>query len=267
MNNLGKAIIFFILLILVIPYGISQDVDSKKERRMARRKFYSIEANFGASARSEFTITNIDYENFRYSTNFDGAKISYKTLVYGCNFMGGIRFRGFYPTHFLKLGLGGGYLYYKQKDGSLPYMSSFSMYPNSVITHGIPLFLYLRNDFPLKIVVPYIDFKIGNNFLITKETVNMRDYAGNSVTFDYGKFRLKNGLYLASNIGVAYSISPKNAINLSVGYQYVSRNCDLYYDKIHTPPSMYHLPEQKEYIKTGYTVTDHQFMFNVGISF
>jgi len=263
MNILGKIIVFFILLILVVPYGISQET----ERRMARRKFYSIEANFGMSARPEFTITNIDYENFRYSTNFDEAKFSYKTLVYGCNFIRGIRIRGFYPTNFFKVGLGTGYLYYKQKDGSLPYKSSFSMYPNTMTTHGIPLFFYLRNDFSQTKVIPYIDFKVGNNFLITKETVDMRDYAGNSVVLDYGKFRLKNGLYLASNIGVTFNINQVSAISLSIGYQYVSRNCDLYYDKIHTPFSVYDPLEPKEYIKTGYTAIDHQFMFNVGFSF
>jgi len=190
----------------------------------------------------------------------DEAKLSYKTLVYGGNFMGGIELQ-----HYFKVGLGLGYSYYKQKDNTVPYISDYILYPDSIITHKIPLFLYLRSDFLDKKVSPYIDFKIGNNFLITKETVNVIDYAENPVSFGYGNFRLKNGLFLASNIGVSLKTNSKTAINISVGYQYISRN----YDLLSNVFKNYEYDDKKNerHVKTGYIIVDHQLLFNVGVSF
>ena len=176
----------------------------------------------------------------------DEAKLSYKTLVYGGNFMGGIELQ-----HYFKVGLGLSYLYYKQYDSSEP--SFFRGMPFSSTTHGIPLFLHLRSNFLDKKISPYMDLKVGNNFLITKEEVIL--FPGETT---FGKFRLKNGLYLASNIGIAFKATSNNTINISVGYQYVSRNHD-------TPYNFGWRGE--EYYKTGHIIVDHQFLFNVGVSF
>ena len=108
----------------------------------------------------------------------------------------------------------------------------------------------------------YIDLKIGNNFLITKETVDLRDIDAFLYRIEYGEFRLKNGLFLASNIGVAFKIEPKATLNVSVGYRYVSRN----YDLMNIIP-IDQFNEKIEYKKTGYITVDHQFVLNLGVSF
>ena len=263
MNNLEKIIVFFILLILVIPYGVSQDANSKKEKT-AIKSFFSVDATFGMSGRSEFDVEISLYEYMYGLYILDEPKFSYKTLIYGGDFIGGIQLNNTIPCVNLKMGLGIGYLFYKQEDGSLPYTTNRYMFPNTVTTHGIPLFFYLRNDFLKGKVAPYLDFKIGNNFLITKETVEMRDIQGSIMDEDYGKFRLKNGLYLASNIGVAFNMDSRKAINISIGYQYMSRAYDLCSFIF---PNSFYDSDLKEYTKVGYTIIDHQFMFNVGISF
>jgi len=185
--------------------------------------------------------------------------------------MGGIELK-----HYFKVGLGAGYSYYKQEDNGFTYSSyggnyTYDLTPESVITHRIPLYLYLRSDFLDKKISPFIDFKIGNNFLITKEIVNVVTYYHSNQTpmmkgiygdepkgENVGDFRLKNGLFVATNVGVAFKVNHRNAINISAGYQSVSRNHDMFWSYAY---------DLKKHVKTGYTIIDHQFLFNLGISF
>lgn len=157
-----------------------------------------------------------------------------------------------------------GYLYYKQDDRALPYISSDCMLPYTVTTHGIPLFVFLRNDFWNGKISPFIDFKIGNNFLITKESITAYTSYGEIRYFDWGEFRLKNGLYLAANVGVAFDVSQKCTLNISVGYQLLSRPYDITIFNYIFPD---YVNIDAEYMKMGYTVEDHQFLLNIGVSF
>ena len=236
MSNFKKIILFFFCSLVVIPYNMAQNADFDK-KKSAVKPFFSIDANFGVSTKKDLG------NNIRHSFN-SKVQLNFKSLVYGANFAGGIELQ-----HYFKIGLGLGYLFYGQLER--PYLSS-SLYGS--ITHGIPLFLYLRSDFLDKKITPYVDFKIGNNFLITRESFGYECYG----IYD---LRLKNGLFLASNIGVAFKIKSKNAINISVGYRYVSRDYDV-------PIISYgEYTEKREYYKTGYIAIDHQFLFNVGVSF
>jgi hypothetical protein len=273
MNNLRKIFFSLFYLLAIIPYGISQNVDIDK-KKSSMKPFYAFETNFGITSRREMSKYHDEYDyyeryNFLPSTiNYadNDAKLFYKTLVYGANFTGGFEFK-----HYLKAGLGLGYLYYKQATRNLPYIFDdgdktpleppYILYPDFTITHGIPLFLYLRSDFLDKKISPYMDFKIGNNFLITKETVNVLDPWGNRVENGYGKFRLKNGLFVAANIGVSFKANAKTAVNISVGYQYMSRNYD--YATYHSFSDV----SSNQYYKTEYIIVDHQFLLNLGISF
>ena len=240
MNNFKKTILLFLCSLVATPWLMAQE-------KKAIKPFYAVEANLGISTRQEVDL----YNPYFMPISDNGAKLSYKTLVYGCNFMGGIELK-----HYFKVGLGLGYSYYKQDGNGLPYTYNYHevLYPESVTTHRIPLYLYIRSDFLDKKISPFMDFKIGNNFLITKEIINI--YGGSySITVD-DKFRLKNGLFVAANIGVAFKVSHRNTVNISVGYQSVSRGHNLWTDDY-----------RGEYFKTGYTIIDHQFLFNLGISF
>ena len=218
--------------------------------------------NFGISTSKALEYIEEEYQGHpiynNRSVNLDkDAKLSYQTLVYGANFMGGIEL-----SHYFKVGIGLGYLYYKQKDNRIPFY--FNVIPNSITTHGVPLFVYVRSDFLDKKSTPYLDFKIGNNFLITKETVNIYTRDGIPVAYDIGKFKLKNGLFLASNIGIAFKIKSKNALNVSIGYRYISREHDFLYDM-----EMWFSPSsgKETYRKIGFITADHQFVLNIGLLF
>ena len=253
MNNFKKILLVLFCLGIIIPYGISQNTDFEK-KESSLKTFNVIEANVGASFSKTMSWTYI--YNFLYLGSTEPAKFSYKTLVYGVNFIKGIELK-----HYCKAGLGIGYFYYKQEDKREPYLSygskGYIVFPDYVTTHGFPLFLYLRSDFSEKKTAPYLDLKIGNNFLITKEAVNSRTVEWEN-RGSYGKFRLKNGLYIAPNIGITHKIDTKTAVNISLGYQYVSRACDLY--------NYLEMPEEG-YVKTGYTSIDHQFLLTLGVSF
>ena len=257
MNNFKKILLVLFCLGTIIPCGIAQSTDfDKKEPPL--KTFSTIEINVGASFAKAMSW-GTDYASFSAGYNDPSAIFSYKTVVYGANFIRGVELK-----RYCKAGLGIGYFYYKQDDkratytaqGGFSYFDGVIVFPDYITTHGIPLFLYLRSDFSDKKTAPYLDLKIGNNFLITKEAVSARtlDWANMG---EYGKFRLKNGLYLASNIGITHKIDTKTALNISLGYQYVSRACDLYnnlgFDEVH--------------VKTGYTTVDHQFLLTLGVSF
>ncbi|MCL2290371.1 MAG: hypothetical protein FWC34_06670 [Bacteroidetes bacterium] len=248
MNYINKTLLSFICLWIFVPCGISQNNPEKKKSSI--KPFYSVEVNFGISTCKEVDYTTYSYHIFIANGN---AKLAYQTLVYGASFVGGIEL-----AHYFKVGLGLGYLYYKQNDNRIPY--SYQLLPNSIITHGLPLFLYLRSDFLDKKISPYMDLKIGNNFLITKETLDLYDAMVMLLVDDYGEFRLKNGLFLASNIGMAFKIKTKSIINVSVGYRYISRSYDMLY---YIDPIF----DKQEYQKTEFITVDHQFLLNVGISF
>ena len=244
MNNFKKTILLFLCSLVATPWIMAQEKKPMKH-------FYAVEANLGISMRKEASWEGLSH----YTFISDDAKLSYKTLVYGCNFMGGIELK-----HYFKVGLGIGYSYYEQEDKGLPRLVYFGddyiITPESTITQRIPLYLYFRSDFLDKKISPFIDFKIGNNFLITKEIVNMAQYQYKAPKgANYGEVRLKNGLFMAANVGVAFKINHRNALNISVGYQSVSREHDLANVGL------------EEYIETGYTIIDHQFLFNLGISF
>jgi outer membrane protein assembly factor BamA len=226
-----------------------------EEKKSGIKYFYAVEANIGISMRKDITWENPG--KFYYFIN-DEAKLSYRTSVYGCNFMGGIELNSYF-----KAGIGTGYSYYKQNDHGfgLPYTTSHISFPSfitheSTITHRIPLYLYLRSDFLDRNISPFMDLKIGNNFLITKEIIRMSYSEYYWMEEDFGFFKLKNGLFVAANIGVALKESHRNAVNISIGYQSVSRSYDI------SLSSGYF-----EYAPTGYTIIDHQFLLNVGISF
>jgi len=238
-------------LFVLTPNGISQN-ESHHKKNSSINPFYTVEVNSGIS-------TSIEMEYNASNQEFE-AKLSYQTMVYGANFAGGIEI-----AHYFKAGLGLGYFYYKQRDKRYPY--SVIYMPNSMTTHGIPLYLYLRSDFLDRKISPYMDIKIGNNFLITKETV---DYCSISIHYpfaeivplieDIGNFKLKNGLFFASNIGVAFQTNSKATINVSVGYQYVSRDYKM-------PYSVGTISSDPKYAKVGNISVDHQFVLNVGVSF
>jgi len=262
MNNLGKIIVFFILLILVIPYGISQETNFQKGKT-AIKSFFSIEANLGISGKRK----NVSV----YTLGFDKKEIALlgNAFVSGANFAGGIQI-----FQYFKVGLEVGYFYYKQMEEN-PYDSSirrtilidgdrntYIPYPRYTITHGVPLFVYLRSDFLDRKITPYMDFKIGNNFLFSKELVDIVDINGNpSMYVGNEELLLKFGLFLASNVGVSFKVTDKFAINTSIGYQYVSTPFDMF--KTFNDHSLW----TKNYWGTKYSIIDHQFMFNVGISF
>jgi len=257
MTSLKQILLLSLCTLLVFPSLWAE------EKKSGVKSFYNVEANIGISTRREISRHQEHYYNHSYHVIDDEAKLIYKTLVYGCNFKGGIEFR-----HYFKLGLGIGYSYYKQEDNSLPYYFfepgiKFYYYPHfplitpkSITTHNIPLYLYVRSDFFDKDISPFIDFKIGNNFLVTKETVDILNNEFMPMGYNIGDFRLKNGLYLATNIGVCFKLNNRSALNLSIGYQSVSRKHDLWNNY-----------GSNNNFKTGYTVTDHQFLFNLGITF
>jgi len=247
MNYIKKTFLPFILLWAFIPYGVSQNSDKKKKPPI--KPFYTVEANFGIS-----TCKILEHKITHGVIIIFDAKLHYQTLAYGANFAAGIEL-----THYFKAGLGLGYFYYKQKDNRIPW--SGNIIPNSIstTTHGIPLFLYLRSDFLESKISPYVDFKIGNNFLITKETIDYVLY-GKLHWKDFGSFRLKNGLFLASNIGIALKTNGKTAINVSVGYRYISRDYD-------APYEVYLVPTEIKYRNTGLIAADHQFLLSMGVSF
>jgi len=250
MKNIKSKLLLLLIfsLFAFIPSGVSQGENPEKKKSSVK-PFYTVEANFGISTCKEMEY-GIDY--YRIYLKED-ARLAYQTLVYGTNFAAGIEL-----AHYFKVGLGLGYLYYKQEDNAIP--NSWYALPDSKTTHGIPLFIYLRSDFLNRKISPYIDFKIGNNFLITKEGVELRDYDGSLMTSEYGKFKLKNGLFLASNIGVAYKSLSETILNFSVGYRYISREHDFLYDtRIFSGEDAYR--------KTGYIMADHQFVVTLGISF
>lgn len=243
---------------------------SQNEKKSSVEPFYAVEFNLGISTRSEFEYTSKlgvnDFHPFDlYYLESDKPQLTYKTLVFGLNFAGGIKLESPSPYFNFKAGLGIGYLFYRQDDRSLPYVTNAFIFPHTITTHGIPLFVYLRNDFWDGKISPYLDFKIGNNFLITKESVTVYDNYGQTVAVDEGIFRLKNGLYLAANIGVAFEVSPKNRLNVSIGYQLLPRPYDLLLYDDDFPFSIY--SDFDEHVKTGYTVIDHQFLLNIGVSF
>ncbi|MDR1459508.1 MAG: hypothetical protein LBI60_04775 [Bacteroidales bacterium] len=244
----------FLLFCLTLFYfdGTSQDnVSTEKKSRI--KPFYSLEANFGANARLENDVKGTPRN----------SQLLYKTLVYGGNFMGGIEL-----NHYFKIGLGVGYSYYKQGDNSylFPFTYYTTYYPIaslSTTTHGIPLFLFIRSNFLNKKVSPYMDLKIGNNFLINKGIVDgvVNDF-GNPVASAYElPLKLNNGLYLASNIGVSIKTRSKVTVNASIGYQYVSSTIN------RIMLGFWTRSYEDEFIRTGWTIVDHQFMVNVGISF
>ena len=236
-------------LFVWIPSGICQN-ESPAQKKLSIKPYYAVEANFGISIfnEREYSASNETLE----------SKLAYQTLVYGANFVGGVEL-----THYFKVGLGIGYFYYKQKDKRYPY-SAFYI-PNSMTTHGIPLFLYLRSDFLDRKISPYVDIKIGNNFLITKETIDFSIInfpAIMPVVENIGTYKLRNGLFLAPHIGVAFKTNSKATIDVSIGYQYVSRNYDMPYSVGKVSPDM-----EIKYAKTGNITADHQFLLGVGVSF
>ena len=247
MNYIKKTLLPFIILGAFIPYGISQNENIEK-KKTSIKPYYNVEANFGVSTCNEMEANNNTIE----------AKLAYQTLVCGASFSGGIEL-----AHYFKVGLGLGYFYYKQNDKRYPY--GIAYLPNSMTTHGIPLFLYLRSDFLNKKISPYLDFKIGNNFLVTKETLDritsFNPFTGIFETTKVpGDFKLKNGLFLSSNIGVAFKTSSIATINVSVGYRYISRNYDM-------PYSIVAISDNPKYAKTGNVTVDHQFLVSAGVSF
>jgi len=263
MNHIKKIPLLIICLWAFIPYGISQNENPNKKDATIK-PFYSVTANFGASTTSEIKYRIRNFWSRPYlEIEDDNAKLSYKTLVYGADFSGGIELK-----HYFKVGLGLGYFYYKQDDNGAPYNGTYpyhywyrpDIFPYFTTTHGIPLFLFIRSDFLDKKTSPYVDLKIGNNFLITKEAVYLTNYEGLIAGYD-GEFRLKNGLFLAANIGIASKMKPKGTLNVSLGYRYVSRNYDLKTNPFAWPY------EGIEYKKTGYITVDHQFVLNLGVSF
>jgi len=243
MNYIKKTILPFLLLWAFIPYGISQNEKS------SFKPFYHVEANFGISTCIEREYINKIFE----------SKLAYQTLVYGANFAGGIEF-----THYFKAGLGLGYLYYKQNDKRYPY--SIIFLPNSMTTHGIPLFLYLRSDFLDRKISPFVDIKIGNNFLITKETLDVITFGTMFESIEIPEiFKLKNGLFLSSNIGVSFKTNSVTTLNVSLGYRFVSRNYDMTYF-IGTNNNG-QISYDIRYVNLGNFTVDHQFVINLGVSF
>jgi hypothetical protein len=243
MNHIKKLFLLIICLWAFLHFGISQNENSDKKKSSVK-PFYVVEANFGISSCKE-----IRYNEYKHKLE---TKLFYKTLVYGANFSGGIEL-----AHYFNIGAGIGYLYYKQEDNGI----TFVFNPYSKTTHGVPLFLYLRSYFVNKKASPFIDFKIGNNFLITKETVCYNDNFGHSA-FDAGNFRLKNGLFLATDIGIPCFIKPKATYYFSIGYRYVSRVHDFPYEVHHSSEK-----DAFSYRKTGFVIADHQFVLNIGVTF
>jgi len=262
MSYIKKTLLLFIILWIFHPCGIAQSESSEK-KKLSLKPFYTVEANFGISTCMDVKYS-YSHSNIIYMVKEDAtAKLKYKTLVYGISFVGGIEF-----AHFFKAGLGLGYLYYKQRDYSLPHVLHYWLpetYPYGRTTHGIPLFLNLRSDFLDKKTTPFLEFKIGNNFLVTKETVYVYNKDGYLSVSNYGKFRLKNGLFLATNLGIAFKTCSKAVINLSVGYRLLSRDSEMQFiDKYDVNSKN---PFKMKYSKTGYTIADHQFIVNFGVSF
>jgi hypothetical protein len=243
-------------LFTLIPNGVSQNENLNK-KKSSIKPFYLVEANFG--------ISTCNKREYNSSIHTFEARLAYQTLVYGANFAGGIEL-----AHYFKAGLGLSYFYYKQKDTRYPYPSSPVYIPNSMTTHGIPLFLYLRSDFLDRKISPYMDIKIGNNFLITKETIDFNPSGFFEREFsieDFGNFKLKNGLFFASNIGIAFKTNCKTTINLSTGYRCISRNYDMPYNVGPFFPDTYSGIPDPKYVKTGYITIDHQFVLSMGVSF
>jgi len=268
MNHIKKLFLPIICLLIFVPYGIGQNENPTK-KNASIKPFYSVAANFGISTTSEikYSVKRLGnlYQGFEIED--DNAKLSYKTLVYGVDLSGGIEFK-----HYFKVGLGLGYFYYKQDDKGLPYYNfhHYHILPGFITTHAIPLFLFLRSDFLDNKISPYIDMKIGNNFLITKEAVTLATPEGFLLVDAYGKFRLKNGLFLASNLGIAFKMKAKTTLNVSVGYRFVSRDYDSIMDIIDNDliQNIIDMSDKRiEYRKTGYVFVDHQFLLNLGVSF
>jgi hypothetical protein len=246
MNKPSKIVLFSFCLFLFSLYGISQNMDSTV-RKSRTKPFYAIEANFGVSAR----IKGSQFEGAFKSINF-----LYKSLVYGGNFMGGIEL-----NHYFKVGLGLGYFYCKINDNAIR-PSGYIINNLTTTTHGLPLFLFIRSNFLNRKVSPYMELKIGNNFLLNKGIAEIMDYHGTLVASSYElPLNLNNGLYLASNIGVSIKTKSKVTINTSIGYQYVSSSIKI------IVPFLYNTAMKDLFVPTGETVIDHQFLVNAGISF
>jgi hypothetical protein len=270
MNYLKKFTLSLICLWAFLPYGISQNETTDK-KNLSLKPFYTVEVNFGVSTCREVKYNKPshydNYNSWYYEMSHNGieenAKLSYKTLVYGTNFTAGIEL-----THYAKVGLGIGYLFYKQEDNRIP--MRLLLIPASITTHGIPLFLYLRSDFINRKKSPYIDLKIGNNFLVTSEAATIFSPDGWAMA-TLGKFRLKNGLFLSTNFGIAVKNYKGNiTTNISVGYRYISRVYD-YPHNIYDAYGMYDSyggsTSKSKYFKTGFITADHQFVINLGLTF
>ena len=114
--------------------------------------------------------------------------------------------------------------------------------------------------------------KTGNNFPINKGTADIIDHMGDIIVPAYElQSHLNNGLYLASNIGTSIKTNSKVIINTSIGYQYVSSSMNAIIPAIYKSiyRNYYYFLDYKkdEFVQTGYTIIDHQFLVNVGISF
>jgi hypothetical protein len=251
----------FLLIICLWAFGHSavaqnQTSDTKK---FPFKLFYTVEANFGISTTSEIKYNLVKSPPAYFGgieIEDENAKLAYKTLAYGIDFSVGMELK-----YYFKVGLGLGYLYYKQSDKGLPYTClgidrRYGCLPNFRTTHGIPLYLFIQSNFLDRKNSPFINLKVGNNFLVTKEAVNIFSDEQQWLVANYGKFRLKNGLFLASNIGVACKMKQKGTLNVSIGYRYMSRPYDLLqeYDAL-------------KYRKTGYTIVDHHFIVSMGVTF
>jgi len=247
MKNYIKKTLLLIFLGAFIANGFSQNENPNK-KSSSLESFYNIEANFGISTCRELKYV-IDFGSLIIN---EKAKLTYKTLVYGVNFAGGVSL-----AHYAKAGLGIGFLFYMQEKPHFPlHTPAFS---SNRTTFGVPLFLYLRSDFSEQKNSLYIDLKIGNNFLVTREPALIFDREGWLIC-DCGKFRLKNGLFLATNFGIALKENKKTSTNLSIGYRLISRAFD-------TPYDFDMVTGKPKYTKTGFTIADHQFVINLGVSF
>jgi hypothetical protein len=235
-NSIKKTLLPFIFLWAFIPCGIGKNENPEK-KSSTFQPFYNIEANLGIST------------NRKMTNPYERAKLSYRTLVYGVNFAG-----GFTLAHYAKAGFGIGFLFYSYEERTL----SPPHFLVSSVTFGIPLFLYLRSDFSDHKNSPYLDIKIGNNFLITKEPLLNPSPPEDDSPGVIAEIRIKNGLFLSTNLGIAFKDNNnKVTTNLSIGYRLVSRAYDVPYAFFY---------DKTKYSKTGFTIMDHQFVINLGIT-
>ena len=261
MNHLKKTLLLIIWIWAFGHTGAGQNQTSDS-KKFPFKLYYTVEANLGISTTSEIKY-NV-FESLGYLEGIEikdeNVKLAYKTLVYSIDFSVGMELKSY-----LRVGLGLGYLYYKQSDKGLPYTClgidrRYGCLPNFRTTHGIPLYLFIQSNFLDRKNSPFINLKIGNNFLVTKEAVNIFSAQQEWLVINYGKFRLKNGLFLASNIGVAFKMKQKGTFNVSIGYRYVSRPYDLLQEADISDG-------KNKFRKTGYNVADHHFIVSMGVTF